>query len=98
MVVYEVRVEVREDLAAAFEAYMRDKHLPDILATGCFETIHFERIGTSFYRSRYEATRQADLDRYLETHTAAFRADFLSHFPDGCAVSREVWEEVARFS
>lgn len=101
MVVYEVRVEVRPDLVPAFEAYMRDKHLPEILATGCFTGIRFERQmeGTDgpVFRSRYEAPDRAAVDRYLADHTPAFRADFLAHFPEGCAVSREIWDEVARF-
>lgn len=97
MAAYEVRVQVREDLAPAFETYMAGKHLPEILATGCFSAIRFERAGPGLYRSRYEAADQASVDRYLAQHTEAFRADFLAHFPEGCAVSREVWDEVARF-
>ncbi|HEU4951846.1 MAG TPA: DUF4286 family protein [Holophagaceae bacterium] len=97
MVVYEVRVEVRPDLVPAFEAYMAGKHLPEILATGCFTGIRFERLGDATFRSRYEAPDRAAVDRYLADHTPRFRADFLAHFPEGCAVSREIWEEAARF-
>ena len=51
MVVYEVQVEVREDLRAAFETYMREKHLPEILATGCFAAIRFDRSEEGLYRT-----------------------------------------------
>ncbi|MBS1767397.1 MAG: DUF4286 family protein [Acidobacteria bacterium] len=98
MVSYEVRVEVREDLMPDFERYMTGKHLPEILATGCFQAIRFERREDGAYRSRYEAASRADLDRYLSDHTPRFRADFMAHFPEGCTVSREVWDELARFS
>lgn len=98
MVSYEVRVEVREDLRPAFERYMTGKHLPEILATGCFTAIRFERAEEGAFRTRYEAETKAGLDRYLQDHTPHFRADFMAHFPEGCAVTREVWDEVARFS
>lgn len=97
MVRYEVRVLVRADLAPAFEAYMRETHLPEILATGCFATIRFERAEDGAFRSCYEARNQADLNRYLAEHTAHFRADFMTHFPDGCEVRREIWCEVQSF-
>lgn len=97
MLAYEVVVEVREDLAGAFEGYMRGKHIPEILATGCFTRIRFEQASPTRFRTRYEAATKADLDRYLEEHTGPFRADFAAHFPEGCTPSREVWEEVEVF-
>lgn len=98
MIAYEVRVEVREDMLEAFVFYMRRKHLREILATGCFQTIRFERAGAFAYRTRYEAVSRADLDRYLQHHAAHFRADFMVHCPEGCTVTREVLETVESFS
>ncbi|MBS1784639.1 MAG: DUF4286 family protein [Acidobacteria bacterium] len=98
MIAYEVRVEVREDMRKPFEAYMRQKHLPEILATGCFQVIRFERVEAGVLRTRYEALSRADLDRYLAHHAAHFRADFMVHCPEGCAVTREVLETVESFS
>lgn len=94
MVHYEVRVLVRADLQPAFETYMAEKHLPEILATGCFASIRFERSEDGAFRSCYEAASPADLERYLTQHTLRFREDFLAHFPEGCEVSREVWVEL----
>lgn len=91
MITYEVHVEVRPDLAAAFETYMRERHIPQILATGCFAAISFEWSEEGRYRTRYQADSQADLDRYLQQHTEGFRADFLAHFPEGCSASRGCW-------
>jgi hypothetical protein len=41
-VLYEVALEVQPAIASALEAYMRDKHLPEIMATGCFKRIVFQ--------------------------------------------------------
>lgn len=98
MLIYEVRVEVREDIVEAFAFYMQRKHLPKILATGCFQTIRFERGDDGVFRSRYEAATRADLDRYLKDHAPHFRADFMEHLSEGCTVSRTVWEEVKTFN
>lgn len=92
MIVYEVLVEVDAAQARALERYMRETHIPQILATGCFRRITFERAAPTRFRTRYEAATPADVDRYLAEHTAAFRADFAAHFPSGVAATREVWE------
>jgi hypothetical protein len=94
VITYEVQVEMRADLAESFAAYMRDKHIPEIWATGCFQSITFEQAGPAKFRSRYQAAQPKDLDRYLNEHTAAFRADFLAHFPEGAVAIREQWSEL----
>jgi hypothetical protein len=91
---YEVIVTVREDLRERFEHYFRTKHIPEILATGCFTEIRFDRSDAGAFRTVYHATTRADLERYLSEHTARFRADFSAHFPDGVTPSREVWTEL----
>jgi hypothetical protein len=48
-------------------------------------------------RTRYEAARAADLERYLTEHTAHFRADFMARFPSGVRASREEWHQVAEW-
>ena len=97
MVSYEVRVEVREDLMPDFERYMTGQHLPEILATGCFRAIRFEFLEGGRYRTRYEADAREGVDRYLRDHAPHFRDDFAAHFPEGCSVSREVWDALRSF-
>ena len=94
MLRYEVTVAVRADLREPFERYFADRHIPEILATGCFVDIRFERAESGVYRTVYHAADRADLDRYLTEHAAHFRADFLQHFPDGATPSRENWTEL----
>ena len=91
---YEVIVELETTLTGAFERYMRGKHIPEIFATGCFQAIYFEQSESNRFRTRYHARGRADLDRYLEKHTARFREDFIKHFPDGVCVARSIWQEL----
>jgi len=98
MLRYEVTVQVREDLRDRFEAYFTSKHIPEILATGCFVDIRFDRADPGAFRTVYHAASRADLDRYLGQHAAHFRKDFAEHFPDGVTPSRESWTEIRSWS
>ena len=97
MVTYEVTASVEPGSAESYEAFMRETHIPDVFATGCFRAVSFERASPGRYRIRYQAASQADLDRYLGEHTARLRADFLAHFPTGVTVARDVWTEIQRW-
>jgi cytochrome b len=92
---YEVTVEVEPALAETFVRYMSGKHIPEVLATGCFRRIRLDRAGPTTFRTVYEAATPDDLDRYLRNHTAGFRADFASHFPAGVTATRAIWTQVA---
>jgi len=94
MIRYEVVVVVREELRERFEAYFLTKHIPEILATGCFLEIRFDRADSGAFRTVYHAATRADLDRYLTEHTARFRADLARDFPEGLTPSREIWTEI----
>ena len=94
MVRYEVVADVAPELVDRYVEYMRSRHFPEILATGCFVRIALDRASSTRFRSRYEARTRADVDRYLAEHTARLRADFAAHFPTGVTLTREVWEEI----
>lgn len=91
MVTYEVTAVVESSRIADYEQYIR-RHIPDLLATGCFSTASFEKSAPGLYRVRYNAATRDDLDRYLREHAPRLRADFASRFPSGIQISREVWD------
>lgn len=95
MVTYEVRARVDPELAEQYERYMKEKHLRDVLASGCFIDATLERASDGSYRARYRAASQADIDRYLHDHTKTLREDFARHFPTGVELMRDAWTELA---
>ena len=97
MVTYEITAIVDTEQIAPYESYMVDKHIPDLMATGCFYTASFSRSSIGRYRIRYEARDREQLDRYLANHAAETREDFSRHFPTGAAVEREVWDVLRIF-
>ena len=92
MVIYEITAIVQAELVEKYEKYMRERHIPDLLATGRFCSAYFSRSAENRYRIGYHARDQKSLDEYLETDANRLRADFLVHFPEGVELSREVWE------
>ena len=92
MVTYEITASVRPELCDAYERYMRERHIPDLLATGAFAAASISRAGTGRYRIRYEARSRAALDEYLARDAPGLRHHFTSTFPDGIDVSREEWD------
>jgi len=94
MIIYEVTTDVEPASIPAYEAYMRDRHIPDVLRTGCFVRASIARSISGRYRIRYVATSMDVLDRYLGEHSQQFRDDFAEHLGASVQVSREVWSEL----
>ena len=90
--VYEVTAVVEHELAMEWERYMRERHIPDVLATGCFTRVSLVRAPGGRYRIWYHAASSADLDRYLTHSAPALRAEFSARYPGGVALTRETWE------
>lgn len=94
MIIYEVTTDVAPESIARYEAYMRDRHIPDVLATGCFVRATIERSIPGRYRIRYAARTMEILDDYLSHHARQFRDDFAEHLGASVQVTREVWSEL----
>jgi hypothetical protein len=97
MVTYEITAQVRIDIVDSYEEYMRERHIPDVLASGHFSAATFSRSTAGRYRIRYEAFDQAALDEYLKSDAAALRQHFTDHFPEGIELSRENWTLVQQW-
>lgn len=97
MISYEVIAEVSDALRTRYEVFMRDRHIPDVLATGLAAGATFERAAEGRYRACLHFSESSVLDRYLATHAPRLRADFLTHFPEGVTLSREVWSKLSQW-
>ena len=90
-VIYEVTAVVKTELVEAYEKYMRERHIPDLLATKYFHAAYFTRTLENRYRIQYHARDEDILRDYLAIEAERLRADFIAHFPEGIELSREVW-------
>jgi Domain of unknown function (DUF4286) len=91
MVSYEVTLQAQPQVAAAVEQFMIESHIPQIFRTGCFREIRFSRASAGRFRTAYQASTQADVDRYVQDHAPRLRAEFLERFPEGVNLTRETW-------
>lgn len=96
MITYEVTLDVVPEQAERLDDYMLDKHISEVVATGCFDTATYFRDGDR-RKTVYEAPDQISLDLYLDQFAARLRDDFAEHFPTGVTPSRDVWTAVCRF-
>ena len=92
MIAYEVTVDVAPELVDQYVAFMLIRHVPDMMATGCFVGAEFAQAGEARFRLRCVAISREDLDRYLADHAVRLREDTARHFPTGTAFTREVWD------
>ena len=96
MITYEVTVEVDNANLARLDAYMTDKHIPEVMATGYFLAANYCQDGGR-RRTLYEAADQESLNGYLDTEAERLRQDFAVHFPSGVTATREIWCLLASF-
>lgn len=91
-IIYEITAIVSAELADAYEKYMRERHIPDLLATGYFSDAFLTCNNQNRFRIQYHAHHQKALNEYLKRDATRLRLDFAEHFPAGVTVTRENWE------
>lgn len=94
---YEVSIDVRPDLEKAFESFMIDVHIPDVMATGAFTDARFMSLNPSRFRASYTCASRDILEKYLAEESPRLREDVAKHFPEGLTISREEWNILAAF-
>lgn len=93
-VAYEITARMAPELAEGFTAFMVEKHVPDLLATGHFASATVVR-GSGTLRIWYIALSSEDLRLYLEKHAPRLRAEVVERFPNGLQIERDEWDLVA---
>lgn len=102
MVVYNVTISLDENVAEDWLIWMRDTHVPDIMATGHFRDskicrVHGEEEGGITYAIMYTAISQEDLDSYQENHSPRLQAEHTEKFAGKFASFRTLLSVVKEF-
>lgn len=91
-VLYCVDVQVETHRVEAWQRYMRQDHIPAVLATGNFSSCWFtsagEREGGTLFVVIYVAHDAASLQRYRSEQAHAIQADHMARFGGFVKVSR----------
>ncbi len=99
MIFYNVTTSLEPAVADEWVAYMRDIHMPEVMATGCFikcqlcRLLNEEDDGIT-YASQYYCLGLEQLAAYQEHFAPALRQDMDKHFAGNYASFRTVLEVV----
>ena len=101
MLQYCVTVFVDAAVEPTWRRWMEDHHVPQVLATGCFDAAAIHRVvepraptGQVGYEIHYQ-TDAPRLERYRKDHAPALMADHTSRFEGRFEASRRVMEHLS---
>jgi hypothetical protein len=97
MINYSILADVPGDIKDAYESYMIDRHIPDLMATGLFTGASISRGENDQYRIDYLLANRQDYDRYIAEHAPRLREHFEKQFSGRVKTSRTVWETVREY-
>ncbi len=101
MYIYSVKCRVNNEVATAWESFFIDKHLDDLVKTGCFTHYEFIELQSddpmsTYYVSNYYYETPEDLERYTTEFADELRHDVVSRFKGKFQVSRDIYEVLSK--
>ena len=103
MLIYNVTVNIDHEVHQEWVQWMREVHIPDVMATECFVESRFSKVmvdndqGGETYSIQYLAKSQADLDRYQKEHATALQKDHTQKYEGKFAAFRTLLNVVEQF-
>ena len=100
MILYNVTVNVQQEIESQWLDWMKSIHIPKVLETGCFESNKFFKLlledqsGGTNYSVQYFATDMAQLERYLNLFAEKLRDEHEAMFKGKVVAFRTVLEEI----
>ncbi|MCF1749645.1 DUF4286 family protein [Mariniradius sediminis] len=88
MILYNVTVNVDKDAETEWLNWMRETHIPDVLATGMFlenklyRILHDSEDGSINYSVQYFAENMDKLNEYMQVHSKKLQQDVQIKFQD----------------
>lgn len=79
MIIYNVTVKVIEPIHEAWLQWLQQEHVPEVIATGCFDKATIVRLLETddsegpTYAIQYHAPSKALYNRYIDKHAAQLR-------------------------
>jgi hypothetical protein len=100
MIVYNVTIKVQHEIAAAWLQWLKQEHIAEVIATGCFiqakamQLLETDDTEGPTYVIQYFAESKANYNRYIQNHAAAMRQKGLDKWGDRFIAFRSVMQEV----
>ncbi|MBC7863177.1 MAG: DUF4286 family protein [Bacteroidia bacterium] len=99
MFIYNVTVNIEDSVKTEWIEWMRAKHIPDVIATGCFlshricKLLAVEDQGAT-YCIQYFFNTMEDLNRYQEQHAPRLQKDHMEKYGSKAVAFRTLMEVV----
>jgi hypothetical protein len=99
MYIYSVTVNIAAHLADDWLKWMKEKHIPDVIKTGCFidnrilKLLYVEDEGQT-YSVQYHFLELADIEKYQKEFAPALQAEHKARYGDNYSAFRALLEVV----
>ncbi|MCC6369832.1 MAG: DUF4286 family protein [Bacteroidia bacterium] len=99
MFIYNVTVNVSADYCSDWLQWMKEKHIADVMKTGCFvdsrilKVLFVEDLGNT-YSVQYTFLEMADIERYQKQFAPALQAEHKARYGENYTAFRTVLEIV----
>ncbi|GAB3330611.1 DUF4286 family protein [Marivirga atlantica] len=100
MIIYNVTINVEKEVENQWVAWMKEKHIPDILATGFFDDYKMLRLLNETenegetYAVQYFTDSLDKLEQYMVEHAPRLREAHLEKFQNKCLSFRTFLETI----
>lgn len=102
MILYNVTVSIEPSISENWLEWMRSKHIPDVMATGCFvesrlSRIHGEEEGAFTYAITYLSLSEEKIKEYQEIHAPELQKDHSARYNGKFAAFRTLMSVIDEF-
>lgn len=99
MIIYNVTINIDEDIHDEWLQWMKEVHIPDVMNTGLFESnkicrIHAEEEGGRSYSIQYECKDMDTLEQYQTIHAPKLQRAHTAKYQGKFAAFRTLLEVV----
>ncbi len=100
MILYNVTLNVREDIHEEWLNWMKETHIPNVLKTKCFSESRIYRVLTPEpekgvnYSVQYYANNIEDFERYQIEHAALIQTEHSEKYNGKFTIFRSIMERV----
>lgn len=102
MILYNVTVSIDPQIEEDWKTWMRNEHIPAVLATNCFTECRLSRIigeeeGGVSYSIMYFSPSQAEYDRYQAEHAPTLQQEHGKRYNGKFAAFRTILNVIEEF-
>ena len=102
MILYNVTVSIDTQIHEEWLEWMKTKHVPDVMATGCFiesriSRVHGEEEGGMSFAISYLCPSQEKLDEYTSFHAPALQKEHTERYSGRFAAFRTLLTVLEEF-